>query len=271
MSGTGYLLNNQKVEAGQRFAALSALYDAGTVRQVEACGITLGWHCWEVGAGGPFLPRLMAGLVGPSGRVLATDIDVSWARETVAQNVEVRTQDVSCEYPSGELFDLIHARLVLVHIVDRERAFLNMLSALKPGGWLVVEDADAALQPLSCLDVYGPDQELANKIRMGFRSLLSKRGVDLAYGRKLPQIFRGAGLANIAAEAYFPVALPECSTLEIATINLIRNDLLTHGIATSDEIGRHLENVRAGRLDIAQPPLISVRGRKPASEITNGQ
>jgi hypothetical protein len=54
-------------------------------------------------------------------------------------------------------------------------------------------------------------------------------------------------------------------TLEIATIRLIRNDLLAHEIATAGEIERHLENVRAGRIDIAQPPLISVRGRKPVS------
>lgn len=81
-------------------------------------------------------------------------------------------------------------------------------------------------------------------------------------GRALPRIFRRAGMLNIAAEAYFPIALPECVPLEIATIILIRDDLLRHGIATHDEIAQHLENVRAGILDLSQPPMISVRGRK---------
>lgn len=138
-----------------------------------------------------------------------------------------------------------------------------MVSSLKPGGWLVVEDADPALQPLSCIDIHGPEQELANKIRTGFRTLLSKRGVDLSYGRKLPRIFRNAGMMDVGAEAYFPIALPACLPLEIATINLIRKDLLEGGIATLDEIEQHLQNVRSGDLDIAQPPMISVRGRKP--------
>jgi hypothetical protein len=132
----------------------------------------------------------------------------------------------------------------------------------QPGGWLVIEDADPALQPLSCIDAYGPEQELANRIKGGFRTLLSNRGADLSFGRKLPRMFREAGLVDVAAEAWFPIALPECTTLEIATIAMIRDDLLSSGIATEDEIERHLGNVRAGVLDLSQPPMISVRGRK---------
>lgn len=262
MSPTDYLLENRKAEAAQRFAALSAMFDPVTLRQFDACGMAEGWHCWEVGAGGSALVRTLARRVGPSGHVLATDIDASWAREAASANVEIRTHDV-LDPPPDEAFDLVHARLVLVHVPERERALRNMVRALKPGGWLVIEDADPALQPLSCIDVHGPAQVLANKIRQGFRSLLSNRGADLCFGRKLPRLFREAGMAEIAAEAYFPITLPECAPLEIATIGMIRGDLLDHGIATAEEIERHLENVRAGLLDLSQPPMISVRGRKP--------
>lgn len=142
---------------------------------------------------------------------------------------------------------------------------MHFLAVIRPGGgsggWLVIEDVDPALQPLSCIDVYGPEQELANKIRLGFRTLLSGRNVDLSFGRKLPRMFREAGLADVAAEACFPIAMPECVSLEIGTIKMIRNDLLAHGIATDEEIERHLANARAGVLDLSQPPMISVRGR----------
>lgn len=263
MAGSDYLLVNRKTEAAQRFAALSALFDPVTLRQFDACGLAAGWRCWEVGAGGPALVRAIAERVGPSGHVLATDIDDSWAQEAASPNVEVRRHDVARDAPPGESFGLAHARLVLVHVPERERAFRNMLSALEPGGWLVIEDADPALQPLSCIDAYGPEQELANRIRQGFRTLLAQRGADLSFGRRLPRMFREAGLEDIAAEGYFPIALPECAPLETATIHMIRDDLLRNGIATEDEIERHLENVRAGVLDLSQPPMISVRGRKP--------
>lgn len=263
MRDTGYLLENRKAEAAQRFTALSALFDPGTLRQCDACGITAGWRCWEVGAGGPALVRMFAERIGGAGYVLATDIDTSWAEGAVSRNVEVRKHDVAHEPPPDGSFDLVHARLLLVHLPDRERALRNMVSALKPDGWLVIEDADPALQPLSCIDPCGPEQELANRIRLGFRALLSGRGADLAFGRKLPRMLRDAGLQDIAAEAYFPITLPACISLEIATVKMIRNELRSHGIATDDEIERHLENAQAGALDLSQPPMISVRGRKP--------
>lgn len=265
MADSGYLLENRKKEAAQRLALLSALFDPASLRQFDACGMTRGWRCWEVGAGGPSLVRKIAERVGDTGSVLATDIDASWAKEAASHNVEVRIHDVAQDPPPHELFDLVHARLVLVHVPERDLAFQNMLSALKPGGWLVLEDADPALQPLSCMDVYGPGQELANRIRQGFRALLSNRGADISFGRRLPRMFRNAGMTGLSAEAYFPVAMPECIPLEIATIEMIRSELLSNGIATEHEIEQHLENVRAGILDLSQPPMISVRGQKPVA------
>lgn len=263
MSVNEYLLENRKREAAVRFTALSKLFDPGTLRQFDACGVTAGWRCWEVGAGGPSLVRKMAGLVGRTGRVLATDIDTSRLAEAVEENVETRDHDVAHASPPGNGFDLVHARLVLVHVDDRKRAFENMLASLRPGGWLVIEDADPELQPLSCMDAREPGQKLANKIRHGFRTLLAARGVDLAFGRKLSRLFREFGLECISADAYFPVAMPECIALEVATINMIRDELLINEIATDAEIEQHLDNVRSGRLDLSQPPMISVRGRKP--------
>lgn len=74
----GYLLDNAREEAGTRFTALSAIFDPPTFRRLDDLGIAPGWRCWEVGAGGPSVPRWLAGRVGGDGRLLATDIDVSW-------------------------------------------------------------------------------------------------------------------------------------------------------------------------------------------------
>jgi SAM-dependent methyltransferase len=262
VSEKAYLLSNQATEAGSRFDALSSLFDPATCRHIDGFGIRPGWRCWEVGAGGPSVLQWLAGRVGTNGQVLATDIDISWAQQAAGRPIEVRKHDVALDEPPQGPFDLVHARLVLIHVPDRERALRNMARALRPGGWLFVEDADPALQPLSCLDVQGPDQALANKIRTGFRALLAQRGVDLAYGRKLPRLLREAGLKEVAADAYFPVALPACGPLETATINLIRPRLIEHGIATESEIERHLANVASGKLDLTQPPMISAWGRK---------
>ena len=261
-SDEGYLLDNQQSEAGERFHALAELFDPVTFRHLSAVGLAAGWQCWEVGAGGPSVPAWLAGQVGPSGRVVASDIDTGWMREQGGA-YEVVAHDVGTDEPLSGPFDLVHARLVLVHVRQRERALASMIAALRPGGWLVIEDADPALQPLICPDEYGPAQRLANRLRHGFRALLSQRGADLAFGRTLPRLLREAGLVDVEADGFFPVTGPACTALEAATVRQVRAQLVRAGIATDTEIDQHLANVDAGWLDLATAPLISAWGRRP--------
>jgi SAM-dependent methyltransferase len=206
--------------------------------------------------------------VGPTGRVLATDLDLSWlAADGLAagRGYEVRRHDIGAEAaPAGE-FDLVHARLVLMHVPAREAALRSMVGALRPGGVLLAEDADPALQPLLCLDEHGPAQRLANALHRGFRELLAGRGAELAYGRTLPRLLRAAGLARVGADAYFPVTSPDCAVLERATIEHIRDGLVAAGIATDAQLDEHLANVEAGALDLATAPMISAWGHRPAA------
>lgn len=137
-----------------------------------------------------------------------------------------------------------------------------MIKALRPGGRLLVEDADPALQPLLCPDEHGPEQQLANRLRQGFRELLAERGADLSYGRKLPRLLREAGLREVEADAYFPVTSPACAALETATVRQIGGQLVAAGLATPEDIERHLANVAGGSMDLATAPMISAWGRK---------
>lgn len=258
----GYLLDNGQSEAGIRFGALAELFDSVTFRHIARLGIGPGMRCWEVGAGGPSVPLGLAGRVGPAGTVVATDIDVSWTRGIAGDVIEVLSHDVAADPPPPGGFDLVHARLVLVHVSDRAEALRRMVQALRPGGWLLLEDADPALQPLLCPDESGPEQRLANRLRSGFRTLMAARGADLAYGRTLPRVLREAGLDGVQADAYFPVTSPACVVLEEATVRQIRHHLTEQGLATDEEIDEHLANVASGRLDLATAPMISAWGRR---------
>lgn len=260
-----YLLDNRQDEAGQRFDAISTLFDSVTFRHLDALGVGAGWSCWEVGAGGPSVPNGLAARVGPRGRVLATDLDTRWLDGAADPLVETRRHDVAADEPPAGPFDLVHARLVLVHVTDRARALRNLVSALRPGGWLLLEDADPALQPLSAPDEHGPAERLANRLRTGFRTLLAQRGADLGYGRTLPRALREAGLLDVQADAYFPITSPACRTLEAATVRQLRRELVTQGLATEAEIEEHLTNVATGDLDLATAPLVSAWGRRPTS------
>ncbi|MEV5980309.1 methyltransferase domain-containing protein [Streptomyces sp. NPDC052114] len=248
--------------AQSRTAAFAALFDPTTFGHIERLGIGPGWRCWEVGAGGTSVISWLAKRVGPTGRILATDIDTSWQTRAARSPLEVRIHDVAADVPPVEGFDLVHARLVLSEVPDPERALAAMLRSLRPGGRLLIEEADPALQPLACPDEHGPAQESANRLRHGVRALLAERGADPAYGRRMPRLLREAGLRQVESDVYFPLAGPASGDLEAATLRQLRPDLIAAGLATPEEIDAHLTNVAAGTLDLATPPLISTWGRK---------
>jgi SAM-dependent methyltransferase len=262
MAANGYLLANRQTEAETRLAALSELFDHVTLAHVRRLGLQHGWRCWEVGAGGPGVADQHAQAVGPTGRVLATDIDTRWLQPTRSE-VEVRTHTLGGDPPPDELFDLVHARLLLVHLPQRDAALAELVRVLRPGGWLLLEEADPALQPKVCLDEAGEAERLANRLKDGFRTLMLQRGVDLAFGRTLPRRLRAAGLTEVGADGYFPVTGPACAVLEAATVGQIRAALVEQGLATEEEVERHLATVAAGRLDLTVSPLISAWGRRP--------
>ena len=132
-----------------------------------------------------------------------------------------------------------------------------------PGGGSSSEEADPGLQPLVCPDDFGPEQRLANKLKLAFRSLMSERGAELCLGRTLPRLLRSAGLIDVQSDAYFPMGGPACNELEAATVRQVRERLIAGDLATSEEIERHLANVAAGRLDLATSPMVSAWARKP--------
>jgi hypothetical protein len=104
-----------------------------------------------------------------------------------------------------------------IHVPARDEALRHMVSTLRPGGWILVEDFDVDLQPLACLAEPGPDEERANRIRRQFVQLLAQRGVDLALGRTRPDRLRRLGLVDVAADAYLPLAVPSTRALELVS------------------------------------------------------
>ncbi|WP_199239277.1 methyltransferase domain-containing protein [Streptomyces sp. ICBB 8177] len=261
-SQDGYLLDNRQREAGRRFDAFAELFDPWTFAHLDRLGLGAGWRCWEVGAGGSSVPAGLAERVGPTGRVWATDLDTSWLAGLASDITEVLRHDVTRDDPPAAGLDLVHARLVLVHLPDRTEVLRRLASALRPGGWLVVEDADPALQPLACPAGGSVAEERAERIRRGFRSLLAERGADLAFGRSLPRLLRGAGLRDVSAEGYFPLTSAACRELEAATVRQVRDQLTGAGSATDAEVDEHLAALAGEDLDVTTAPLITCWGRR---------
>src|SRR2546423_4779074 len=126
-----YLLDNARVEAGERFTWLAELFDGVTRGHFDRFGVKAGWRCWEVGAGGPSIPEALATAVGPTGYVLATDINPAWLDPHGGYEV-LRHDIVGGPPPPPGTFDLAHAPPVLVPVADRARASAAMVAGLGP-------------------------------------------------------------------------------------------------------------------------------------------
>jgi SAM-dependent methyltransferase len=261
MAAHPYLLTNAETQAEDRFRALSALYDATTFASFEQTGIKPGWRCWEVGAGGPSVALGMAQRCMPGGFVLATDIDISRTKQA-NQPFKVLQHDAATEGPPSKDFDLVHARLVLQHIQQRERAFQNMFDSLKPGGWMIIEDFDSVLVPQACLDAQNEDEYRANKIRKGLIKLLEARGVDRSYGSKLLRLFRSAGLQNVSVEMGLSVTNPAGRMLERANVAQTAPGLVKIGAASDAEINAHLLALVNEKIDVTFPAMFTAIGQK---------
>src|SRR4051794_15139304 len=120
--------------ASIRFAALSALFDSTTRRHLADRGVASGWHCLEVGGGSGSIATWLGERVGPTGRVTVTDVQTQLLEHVTLPNVEVRCHDITRDWLPERTFDLIHARMVLMHLPPRDQVLPRLLAALKPGG-----------------------------------------------------------------------------------------------------------------------------------------
>jgi ubiquinone/menaquinone biosynthesis C-methylase UbiE len=265
VSSSEYLFDNEALEAGDRFGALAALFDPVTFAHLERLGTTAGWRCLEVGAGGGSIASWLGNRAGASGHVLATDLDVRWLESRMrATNVEVRAHNVVDDVLPEKAFDLVHERLVLIHIPERVAALGRLVSTLRPGGWLLAEDFDAEIGSDAYVGALSDEEALGNRIVLGVRALLAQRGADTALGHKLPQMLRDAGLEEVGAEANQVIERGDAiRRLQRANIAQVSTQLLDQGVVTREELDRYLALLDDGTVNPRSPLLVSAWGRRP--------
>ncbi len=193
-----YMLANKGKEARIRFAALAAIYDPQTIHHLETLRVASGWRCLEVGAGSGTIAKWLADRVGPTGHVLVTDVDTRFLEPLRSPTLDVRAHNIGSDPLPDAEFDLIHTRLVLMHVRERNIALARMVSSLKPGGWLLVEEYD------SCSILPDPtlgSGEVLLQTHAAMLRLLEDGGVNRRYGRLLSGLLRESGLTSVGASA----------------------------------------------------------------------
>jgi SAM-dependent methyltransferase len=244
-----------------RLAAIEALGDPFTINVLERVGVGPGWRCAEVGAGAGSLVRWLCSRVGQTGEVVATDLDTRYLQDLHAGNLEVIEHDVTSDPAPGRPFDLVHTRAVVGHLgVHRFDAIERLAGWLRPGGWLVIEDAAWSMRfPITAAPAY--DAVIAAVLEV----MASASGYDPEIGQRLPALFLTAGFVNVNAEGRQRMvrgSTPELSTFRL-TIERLGPHVVSAGRATPEQVAAALAACDDPEFATMPPVLFSVWGQRP--------
>lgn len=230
-------------------------------------GVGAGMRCVDLGCGGGEVTFEIARLIAPNGVVVGVDMDevkLALAREAAASrgitNVEFRALNVNAwDEPSA--YDIVYCRFLLQHLSQPLALLRRMWAAVRPGGVIIVEDAD--FDGWCC---HPPNEGFAFFLRT-YAQALARRGGDHATGRKLYAHFLAAGIRDANVSLVYPLRIAgEGKTLALATLEASSDSILAEGLASAEELNTALADLAAFTADshslIAGPRIFQLWARR---------
>jgi SAM-dependent methyltransferase len=189
-----YIFDDASTLEYQRLDLMSKILDPWTREYLTALGVDRGWQCLELGGGNGSIAEWLCETVGPSGNVTAIDINPAILGLIPAQNLTVEQMDVRTGELPANAYDLVTCRALLHQISDYAPAVIGqMAAALKPGGWLLIQEPDFHLAPTTEPEIWARTWKAL--IEWGHAN-----GVDWLIGRKLPGMVSDLGLGRPQAK-----------------------------------------------------------------------
>ncbi|MEU6253925.1 methyltransferase domain-containing protein [Streptomyces sp. NPDC047043] len=258
-----YAFDNDDPAAVDRHSQLPVVLDEFTVSRLTSLGDLTGRRCLEVGAGGGSIAAWLARAAGPTGRVLATDINTRHLPTDAPY--EVLQHDLETEPVPDGPWDVIHARLVLLHLPGREAVLRRLAAVLAPGGALVVEDFETTFRKMV---LAAPTPEAAELVDL-YHTLLVERvlpahGNDPTWASRAPAAMLEAGLTDVdtAMHARSWPGGTAGALLIGANLAQAREDFLTAGM-TEAQLDALVRLVDDPRLIVRSHFTYSTIGRRP--------
>lgn len=264
---TRYTFDNSAADAVDQLASLQRCLDPVTTARLAGLGLPAGARCWEIGAGAGSIAAWLATHVGPSGEVVATDINVDrLAQLDLLSNVTVVQHDVASLTPPvvDQPYDLIHARLVLLHLPSRRQILRFLASKLAPGGWLLLEEFDCTAPLRIYASRSDVDSDVFGRVTGAIVAILERNGADMAWAQQVHAEMRSAGLVDVHTLSHseswtgggIGAALHASNSRQLAA------ELQAAGLA-ADELARFRAIVADPGHAAASYLLVSTRGRRP--------
>ena len=243
-----------------------------TAELLDRIGLEPGHSAIDLGCGPSGILDLLSAAVSPAGHVVGLDADPAhtalasqYVGELGLANVEVATADARRTGLPPDSFDLVHARTLLVTIPDPAEVVAEMVRLAKPGGWVASQEPD--VEHALCY----PPLPAWDRLREVFRASFSRSGADPRVGRRLPELYRQAGLEDIEVVVHAPAypAGHSRRTLLPDLVRSLRPVILDRELCDEQELAGLDRAVREHLADprtLMMPHLLVVAwGRKPSA------
>ena len=265
MSKDQYFASNEKDEAElERLRLVEEPYDPTTIRHLEMIQVPEGWNCLEVGAGAGSMAQWLSRQVGPTGKVVATDLDTRFLRHLSVPNLEIRQHDIMQDALEKDQYDLVHCRCLLMHLPEPEKGLKRMANAVRPGGWLLIEEMDYG--SILSMDITNPSAAVYCAMLRALWDFLRKSNITDPYlGRRARCLVEQLGFIDVGQEGWTRVNRggDPMARLQGMTLQAVAKPMIDAGLFTQEqyESGRRL----LSDSDFYYPgaTLFSAWGRRP--------
>ncbi len=180
----------------RRLRRIEAALDPRTHQLLRTTGITSGWRCLEVGAGGGSIMRWLGEQVGSDGQVVGVDKKTTYLKSLTEQPYQVIEGDI-LDVKVIAPFDLIHVRYVLIHNRNSDEILAHLRRLLKPGGYVVLEEPD--FESAEWID--NQYKDAGNRVNQAICAMFSGLSLDPGYGKRLPSVIGRLGFHAHTVEA----------------------------------------------------------------------
>lgn len=238
---------------------------------LDRVGLRPGDCVIDLGCGPRGIVELLSERVSPGGRVVGVDADpkhVAMASELVKRRaltgVEILCADARSTGLMAGSFDLVHARTLLVTVPEPSAVLAEMVRLARPRGWVAGLEADAEYA------ICYPPHPAFDRLCEIFTVAFARNGADPHLGRRMPELYRQAGLEDVAVEvraAVYPAGHSR-RTIRADLVRSMRPRIVEMGLADEQELDQldsaartHFENPDT----VVMPGLYFLAwGRKPA-------
>lgn len=246
-------------EEADRLLRLDQFYAAPTQDWLaRSAPLNAGARVLEVGVGSGRMLTWFADQVGPDGDVLGLDRDLSRAAPPVPP---VRHLEADLYAPALEpaSFDLVYARLVLMHLPDAAAALSRMIEWARPGAVIAIADLDCSVT-LSA-EPSTPQAEVFDAALRRIRAAMVRTGLmDPAFGAKLPTLFERSGLTDIRVDPFDRIVESGSPWSRFQAEN---NRLIADAIGEPEAARIASDFMERPGLSYHDQRLVRVTGRKP--------